>query len=118
MSPDEKNEIALLVEEAKRCLQVYPSADQIIVVKTAKSNVGSFANNISDEKYEDEKKFVQKLIKEDDGIIEYIYCVWNDLNVDFPSMNFRKLLLEANAQNMQAKMYLGDRIMEICQSMP
>lgn len=115
---DLKNEYSLLVEEAKKHLLDYPSAEQIVVVKTAKSNIRFFANNISDQRYEDEKKIVKELINEEDVVIHYIVCMWNDFNVDLPSMNFRKLLLDISKQNMYAKMYLGSRTMEIHKSMP
>ena len=112
------HEFELLVEEAKKYVLEYPSAEQVIVVKTAKSNIRFLANNVLDEKYEDEKRFVQKLIDEEDVVIQQIVCMWNDASVDLPSMNFRKLLLKVSEENKNARMYLGKRIMEIYKSMP
>ena len=107
-----------LIQEAQKRVLELPSAEQVIVVKTAKGNVRFFGNNVLDQKYEEEKDFVQKLVEEDDAVIEYIVCMWNDSNLDFPSMNFRKLLLGVNEENKHAKMYLGNGVREIQQCMP
>lgn len=118
MFSDEKFEFELLVEEVKKYILEYPMDEQVIVVKTAKGNIHSFGNNVLSQKYEEEKAFVQKLVDEDDAILECIVCMWNDLSLDFPSMNFRKLLIEASEENNHAKMYLGNRVREIQQCMP
>lgn len=113
-----EHELESLVLEAKQRVLEHLFAEQVIVVKTAKGNVRFFGNNVLDQKYEEEKDFVQKLVEEDDTVIEYIVCMWNDSNLDFPSMNFRKLLLEVNEENKHAKMYLGNGVREIQQCMP
>lgn len=59
MIVDASCEFEALVEEAKRYVLEYPSAEQVIVVKTAKSNVRFFANNVLDEKCEEEKRFLE-----------------------------------------------------------
>ena len=118
MITDVEREFELLVEKAEKCILEYPTAEQVIVVKTAKSNVRFFANNVLGEKYEEEKMFIQKLIEEDDIIILSMVCMWNDSSVDFPSMNFRKLLLKISEQNKYTKMYLSNGVREIQQSMP
>lgn len=111
-------EFESLIQEAKQRVSEHPSAEQVIVVKTAKGNVRFFANNVLDQKYEEEKEFVQKLVEEDDAVLEYIVCMWNDSSLDFPSMNFRKLLLDVNEENNHARMYLGNGVREIQQCMP
>ena len=113
-------ELEPLIQEAKQRVSEHSTAEQVIVVKTVKGNVHFFANNVSDQKYEEEKEFVQKLIEEDDAVIDCIVCMWDDFNLDLPSMNFRKLLLAANEENNHAKICLGDgtRMRTIQKCMP
>ena len=118
MNTSINQEIELLIQEVKQRVSEHPAAEQVIVVKTAKGNVRFFANNVLDQKYEEEKEFVQKLVEEDDTVMEYIVCMWDDFNLDLPSMNFRKLLLATNEENKQAKICLGNGVKIIRQCMP
>ena len=110
--------LTTLIQEARNHISEHPSAEQVIVVKTAKGNIRFFANNVLDQKYEEEKEFVQKLVEEDDIELEYIVCMWDDFNLDLPSMNFRKLLLEVNEENNNAKICLGNGMRTIQKCMP
>ena len=120
MNTSVKQKFESLIQEAKQRVSEHPAAEQVVVVKTAKGNVRFFASNVSDQKYEEEKAFVQKLVEEDDAVMEYIVCMWDDYNLDLPSMNFRKLLLEVNEENNNARICLGDgtRMRTIQKCMP
>ena len=74
----------------------------MIVVKTTKSNVYSFPNNILSKGTADEENFVKKLLNQGDCEIKYVVAMWTEESIEIPSMNFRKLLLEASPKNAQA----------------
>lgn len=103
----EKMEYQELVQMAKEFVLLNPSVDQVIVVKTEKSNIYHFTNQLYidgtfNEKSEDEEKFVQMLLDKEEQVLRYIVCMWNGCSIDVPSMNFRKLLLEASEKNTEA----------------
>ena len=113
-----EQQFEFLIQEVRKYMLEHQAAEQVIVVKTAKGNVRFFANNVLDQKYVEEKEFVRKLVEQDDTVIQYIVCMWNDESLDLPSMNFRKLLLEVNEENKYAEIYLGNGVKEIWKCMP
>ena len=88
---------------AKKAAALYPDADQVIAVRTSKSNIYYFSNNVLSGNYTDETAFIQMLREKDDVYIQYVVCQWIDGGLDLPSMHFRKLLLAADSRNGQAK---------------
>ena len=113
-----EQQFEFLIQEVRKYMLEHQAAEQVIVVKTAKGNVRFFANNVLDQKYVEEKEFVRKLVEQDDTVIQYIVCMWNDESLDLPSMNFRKLLLDVNEENKYAEIYLGNGVKEIWKCMP
>lgn len=108
---DEKLEYYELVQRAKELVLLNPSVDQVIIVKTEKSNIYHFTNRLYIDgmftgKSEDEEKFVEMLSDKKDQVIRYIVCMWNCCSIDVPSMNFRELLLEASEKNAEAMLVL------------
>ena len=108
---DEKLEYYELVQRAKELVLLNPSVDQVIIVKTEKSNIYHFTNRLYIDgmftgKSEDKEKFVEMLSDKKDQVIIYIVCMWNCCSIDVPSMNFRELLLEASEKNAEAMLVL------------
>lgn len=109
---DTKNrEYYELVQKAKELVALHPSADQVIVVETEKSNIYHFANHLHVdglclEKSDDEEKFVQMLLDKGEPVLKYIVCMWNEYSIDVPSMNLRKLLMAASEKNADAMLVL------------
>lgn len=95
-----------LMGEAETQVRSHASADQVIVVKTAKSNTYCFANPAKSGVYDEEDRFVQMLSVRGDSQIQYIVCMWNSCEIDIPSMNFRKRLLAACPKNAEAGIIL------------
>lgn len=97
-----KHQILKTIETSKNEILSYPDYDQLITVKTIKSNMYSFANKIECMNAHYEEDFINQLIRQEDFEIEYVVCVWNDGSLDIPSMNFRQLLLQASEKNNHA----------------
>lgn len=111
MNNEKNREYFELVHKAKELVSLNPSADQVIVVKTEKSNIYHFANHLYvdgqlDAKSEDEEKFIQMLIDKEEPVLKYIVCIWNEYSIDIPTMNFRKLLMTASEKNADAMLVL------------
>lgn len=95
-----------LICEAKRQVRLIASGDQVVVVKTAKSNIYYFANHVLFGQTEDEENFIQMLLNIADSEVKYVVCMWNDCNVEIPSFHFRKQLLAANPKNAKTVILL------------
>ena len=106
MKTEAAREFETLLQEAVRQVQMDPSADQVIVVKTAKANTYHFANHRPGESCEDEDRFVEMLSSQRDAEIRYLVCMWNNYGIEIPSMNFRKKLLAACGKNAEADILL------------
>lgn len=117
-----EKELIELIEEAEKQVDENPSAEQVIVVKTAKDNIYYIANNPMSGDTETENLFVQELIEDDDIVLKYIVCMWEDKVLDQPSINFKKRLLEASSENMETFVPVngGDKILvkRLNQTMP
>lgn len=106
VSIEVQKEFDQLWAEAKRLVELNPSADQVIVVKTEQSNVYHFINNPLSGDYENEDRFVQMLLDQKDSVVKYIVCMWNNYALDIPSFHLRKLLLDANSRNGDTAMVM------------
>lgn len=122
MEKTTQKEFASLFNEAKEQLHNNPTAEQIVVIKTANDNMYYFVNNLSVKGTADEDCFIEMLLDKDNVEIKYIVCMWNDYGIEIPSMNFRKRLLEICEKNAEALMLLqgenGFFAKEIKWSMP
>lgn len=107
MTENKKQEYLNMIENAKKELASNPDFDQFITVKTTNSNIYSFANKIEDPNNSYETEFVHSLVEKNDFEIEFAVCTWKDGSIDFPSMNFRKLLLNASEKNNQTNLILS-----------
>lgn len=114
-----EHEAEMLLHVAEEQIKENPSVVQVIVVKTAKGNIYSLANNdVLDGSYEDEAGFIQKLVDEDDAKVKFILCMWNNQGIEVPSMHFREGLLETSAENEKAIIFFQNCAMTIKESMP
>lgn len=111
------NELEALITEAERQILTFQDVDQVIVVKTTKSNVYSFPNHIKSKGTSDEESFLRMLAEQEDCEIKYVVAMWTDGSIDIPSMNFRKLLLEASPKNAQAVLALQGEEGIVCKSL-
>lgn len=98
-------EFEQLIGEAKTQVRLNPSAEQVVVVK-AKNHIRYFMNNVMDGNYEDEERFIQQIVDENDAELKYIVCMWNAYALDVPSFHLRKRLLEICPKNAEAIMIL------------
>ena len=100
-------EFTELFEAAKKELDSNKTAQQVIAVRTAKSAVYSFLNNdIVSGNTTDEEQFAKLLSGKEDTEITELLCMWDTYNLDIPSQNFRKLLVNLNKENMKTKVLL------------
>lgn len=96
----------VLVGTAKNKIRLNPEAEQVVVVRTAKNRIRSFAFQSMEEILQEDNPFVQQLKEEDDIEIKYIVCMWNNYGIEVPSIQLRKCLLEASEKNEEALMVL------------
>lgn len=102
-----------LLEEAKRLVSEEPRAMQVILVHTAKGNVYHFANTCISEP-EEEEAFLELLQEKDDTQILGLICMWNNFQIDVPSMRFRKRLLEICSRNDETQILLqGEYVLAV-----
>lgn len=100
-------EFTELFEMAKKEIESNQTAQQVIVVRTAKSAVYSFLNNdIMSGNTTDEEQFAELLSGKEDTEITELVCMWNTSILDIPSQNFRRLLVKLNKENMKTKILL------------
>ena len=103
-------EFTELFEAAKRELDLNKTAQQVIVVRTAKNAVYSFLNHeIASGDTKDEEQFAEMLLSKEDTAITELLCMWNTYNLDIPSQNMRKLLAKMNEENWQTKILLAGK---------
>lgn len=96
-----------LIVEAKKQVDDNPTAEQVIVLVTAKNNMYTCINHcIMDGNYDDENHFFQMLVNKADVEVKYLVCMWNNGGLEIPSANFRKQLLEICSKNTDA-IYCG-----------
>lgn len=92
------------------------SHEQLIVLKTANDNTYCFSNNpLSDASGED--KIFVFLENKDETEIKYILCLWKKGDIDIPSFNFRKRLLELSLSNDNTKLILQGFTGLICKDL-
>lgn len=106
-----------MFHEGEQQFLLTPEADHVVVVKSAKENTYLYASReLSQGGIEDAEKFVQMLQSIDETEVKLIVCLFNgkhNINpssqpfLEIPSYDFRKLLLAANAKNMEALIFLA-----------
>ena len=72
---------------------------QVLAVKTENSEITVFENDLSSDR---EAQFLSAQEK----ILVALLCVWANGQIDLPSMNIRKRLIEINPKNADAVVYL------------
>ncbi len=98
-------ELGRLLEKARRLAASAPDAQQVIVVKTAKSKEYGFANRCVGSA-QDEEGFLDMLRAQDDTQIRYLVCMWHSGQIDVPSIRFRRRLISVCPQNRNALLVL------------
>ena len=63
-------------------------------------------NNALSPDKECEGDLIANLKANDDTEISYILCLWHNGCVDFPSYDFRKMLLEMDAKNANSEIFV------------
>jgi len=100
-------EFTELFETAKNGIDSNKTAQQVIVVRTAKSAVYSFLNNdIMAGNTTDEEQFAELLSGKEDTEITELVCMWNTSVLDISSRNLRNLLVKMNKENSKTKILL------------
>ena len=103
-------EFTELFETAKNGIDLNKTAQQVIVVRTAKSAVYSFLNNdIMAGNTTDEEQFAILLSGKEDTEITELVCMWNTSVLDIPSRNLRNLLVKMNKENSKTKILLAGK---------
>ena len=101
-------EFEKILTQARAIVKAEVSAQQIVVVETSKSHIYHFANHdVMSGVRTDEETFVKTLIEREDTEIRYAVCLWNDFQLDVPSLHFRKLLLKINPANAETLFLLN-----------
>ena len=93
MAGRQKDELLGLLEQARELAKMESTAQQVILVKTAKGNVYHVSN-----------RDVERGLREtEDSTVQAVVCLWQEGGVpDVPSLRFRRLLLELNPRNGDA----------------
>ena len=99
-------EARALVAEARQQIPSYPSADQVITVKTAKGNVYSFPYHLVGG-HEEVEDFLRKLLENDDTVVRFVVCVWEDGNIEVPSDYLQEHLMLLNVKNAGTAVFLA-----------
>lgn len=103
-------EFTELFEAAKNGIDLNQTAQQVIVVQTAKNAVYSFFNSdIVSGDTKEEEQFAELLLSNKDTEITELLCMWNTYNLDIPSQNFRNLLVKMNKENSKTKILLAGK---------
>ena len=92
-----------LKEKAEQKIEIEQNAVQIIVVRTNKNSIYLFVNYRMGT---EETQFINSLLEKKDTIITELLCMWNSNELDVPSMNFRKMLMDLHPDNKKAKLLL------------
>ena len=80
---------------------------QAIVFHTAKGNLfAQFIENAVSEDKKDENNLLEKLSEEKDAEIDYILCLWQGGEMDIPSYDFRKMILNLDPVNSNAEIFV------------
>lgn len=103
-------EFTELYELAKGSINSNQTAQQVIVVRTAKKAVYSFLNHeILSGSTKDEGQFAELLSSKEDTEITELLCMWNTYKLDIPSQNFRDLFVKMNQENLKSKILLAGK---------
>ena len=99
MAGRQKDELLGLLEQARELAKMESTAQQVILVKTAKGNVYHMANQNA----ADEDRLLALLRETEDSTVQAVVCLCQEGGVpDVPSLRFRRLLLELNPRNGDA----------------
>lgn len=113
MAGRQKDELLGLLEQARELAKMESTAQQVILVKTAKGNVYHMANQNA-ETPADEDRLLALLRETEDSTVQAVVCLWQEGGVpDVPSLRFRRLLLELDPRNGDALLPLqGENTLE------
>ena len=112
MTDRQKDQLLGLLEQAKGLMEAEPTAQQVIVVKTAKDNVYHVSNQ-NVENGADEDGLLRQLRDGEDTQVQAVACMWKEGGaLDVPSIRFRQLLLELDSRNGDALLPLqGENVL-------
>ena len=80
---------------------------QAVVLYSATGNkYNEIIKNACSEDMTEEKELIEKLKAAGDTEIRYVLCMWQDNNVDIPSIAFRKMLCELDQKNQEAVLFV------------
>lgn len=103
MIPNIGSEFEPLIELAHKYVAEYPTAEQIILVKTVKNNTYFCVNKaILEGNYDDEKRLIKMLVDADDVEIEFIVGMCENGGLEAPSYHFKESILEICPKNEDA----------------
>lgn len=95
MNQIDENELLQLVSMANSKLSSL-KGEQIIVIKSSKSNVYTFDMDLSGEC---ENGLIDTLHQNNDIEVSCLVCMWRDGGIEIPSMSIRKKLLALSESN-------------------
>ena len=102
MAGRQKDELLGLLEQARELAKVESTAQQVILVKTAKGNVYHVSNR-DVERGADEDGLLRQLRDGEDTQVQAVACMWKEGGaLDVPSIRFRQRLLELDSRNGDA----------------
>lgn len=83
---------------------------QAVVFVTSKGNeyCSVIVNAISETKA-DEKELLGKLHSAEDTEVHYILCMWHNGDIDIPSYELRKMLIQLNHENNNARSFVRSK---------
>ena len=103
MIPDVECKFEPLIELAHKYVVEYPTAQQIVLVKTVKNNTYFCVNKaILEGEFEDENRLIKRLVDADDVEIEFIVGICGNGGLQAPSYHFKKSILEICPKNEEA----------------
>lgn len=102
-----ENEFDALLEEGLRLFRETPSADQVIVLKTAKENTYHIVNhNVYSGDYSDEEALIQTLVDNGDTQVLRLVCLHSLRTVGVTTWNLSQQLRRIDQRNFETEVLL------------
>ena len=78
----------------------------IVLISSKENEYGAVIGNAISKDKAEEEAFLKRLKDACDTEVWYLLCMWEDGNIDLPSIDFRKMLCEASAKNTETQIFV------------
>ena len=78
----------------------------IVLISSKENEYGAVIGNAISKDKAEEEAFLKRLKDACDTEVCCLLCMWEDGNIDLPSIDFRKMLCEASAKNTETQIFV------------